>query len=117
MHADAQKSSRSGLLYDVGSLTVAPIRARRESVMAVTFKTPVAKPKRVYTNTKPQAPIISLEEPGYIRNANFQALLGNLSKAAFYQRRKKGVVPPPDGHDPRPFWRTETVRAFLAGSK
>jgi len=71
------------------------------------------KPKRIYKNTQPKAPLITLDEPGLIRNAHFQALLGGLSQAAFYQRRKKGMVPPPDGYDPRPYWRTSTVKAYL----
>jgi hypothetical protein len=74
---------------------------------------PKAKRKRVYRGTQPKVPVISLDEPGLIRNANFQALLGGLSQAAFYQRRKKGLIPPPDGFDPRPYWRTATVKAYL----
>lgn len=74
---------------------------------------PKAKPKRVYRGTQPKVPVISLDQPGLIRNANFQALLGGLSQAAFYQRRKKGLIPPPDGFDPRPYWRTSTVKAYL----
>ncbi|AMM14937.1 hypothetical protein AX768_13360 [Burkholderia sp. PAMC 28687] len=87
--------------------------------MPIRFKAPTpavivpAKPKRKSWNVQPKAPLISLDQPGYIRNANFQALLGNLSSPAFFQRRKKGLIPPPDGFDPRPFWRTETVKAFL----
>lgn len=69
--------------------------------------------KRKSGHTKPKAPQISLHEPGWIRVAHFQALLGDLSHSAFYARLKLGRVPKPDGHDPRPYWRTETVRAFL----
>lgn len=69
--------------------------------------------KRKSGHTKPRAPQISLHEPGWIRVAHFQALLGDLSHSAFYARLKLGRVPKPDGHDPRPYWRTETVREFL----
>jgi hypothetical protein len=69
--------------------------------------------KRRSGNVKPIPPAISLDQPGRIRTANFQALLGGLSSPAFYQRMKKGLVPPHDGYDPRPYWKTETVKKFL----
>lgn len=72
--------------------------------------------KRKSGHTKPKAPQISLHEPGFIRVAHFQALLGDLSHSAFYARLKLGRVPKPDGHDPRPYWKTSTVRDFLQGS-
>jgi len=80
---------------------------------AVPVLSPKPKAKRRVTNVQPQAPTISLDEPGYIRACHFQALLGNLSSGAFYQRQKKGLIPPPDGRDPRPYWRTATVKAYL----
>ncbi|QIN63108.1 hypothetical protein SBC1_31320 [Caballeronia sp. SBC1] len=89
----------------------------KPAVPVVVEAIPAEKPKRVYKNTQPKAPLITLDEPGLIRNAHFQALLGGLSQAAFYQRRKKGAVPPPDGHDPRPYWKTSTVKSFLDGVK
>jgi hypothetical protein len=64
-------------------------------------------------HTKPKAPEISLNEPGRLRIAHFQALLGGLSHSSFYQRLKLGRVPKPDGNDGRPYWKTETVRLFL----
>ena len=89
--------------------------------MSVSFKskspaviTPAkAKANRRVFNTQPRAPTISLDEPGLLRACHFQALLGDMSQGAFYQRRKKGLIPPPDGFDPRPFWRTSTVKAYL----
>ncbi|SIT40055.1 hypothetical protein BN2476_230363 [Paraburkholderia piptadeniae] len=69
--------------------------------------------KRKSGHTTPKAPHISLHEPGFIRVAHFQALLGDLSHSAFYARLKLKRIPPPDGRDPRPYWRTSTVRDFL----
>ncbi|MDP9586028.1 UNVERIFIED_ORG: hypothetical protein J2791_005343 [Burkholderia contaminans] len=69
--------------------------------------------KRKSGHTKPRAPQISLHEPGFIRVAHFQALLGDLSHSAFYARLKLKRIPPPDGRDPRPYWKTSTVREFL----
>lgn len=69
--------------------------------------------KRRSGHTKPRAPQISLHEPGLIRVTHFQALLGDLSHSAFYARLKLKRIPPPDGRDPRPYWKTSTVREFL----
>lgn len=74
--------------------------------------TPVPKKKKS-GHTKPQKPPLSLDEPGRLRQAHFQYLLGGLSQSAFHARRRLKLVPPPDGLDPRPYWRTETVKLFL----
>jgi hypothetical protein len=42
--------------------------------------------------------------------------LFGLSHSTFYERRNDGVLPPPDGYDGRrPYWRRDTVRAYLDG--
>lgn len=64
-------------------------------------------------STKPKAPLFSLDGPGRVRNAHFQALLGDLGASAFHARIRDGRVPKPDGYDPRPYWHTTTVRTFL----
>lgn len=69
--------------------------------------------KRGGGSTKPKAPVVDMNGIGWIRNAEFQFLLGGMSASAFHARRRTGKVPPPDGHDPRPYWNTSTVRAFL----
>ena len=71
------------------------------------------KPKKRSGHTKPQVPEISLYEPGRIRVPHFQALLGGISHSSFYNRLAEGRVPKADGRDPRPYWKTSTVRAFL----
>ncbi len=70
-------------------------------------------PKKRSGHTRPKTPEISLNEPGRLRVAHLQALLGGISHSAFYARLRDDRVPPPDGRDPRPYWRTETVKQFL----
>lgn len=90
--------------------------------MTVTFSgKPAAGPgsaatvqrKRPNGHTMPKRPAVSLDQPGRVRVAHFQWYLGEISASAFYQRLKKGRVPPPCGNDGRPYWRTEVVKEFL----
>ncbi len=89
--------------------------------MAITFKNKVVVIQTSYPrkkqagHTMPKKPEISLDEPGRIRIAHFQDLLGGLSHSAFDVRRRLGLVPPYDGRDPRPYWNTQTVKKFLQG--
>ncbi|WP_086381851.1 hypothetical protein [Caballeronia sordidicola] len=78
---------------------------------------PEPKKKAQGRNTKPKAPDLDLNQPGRIRNAHFQHLLGGLSASAFHMRIRKKLVPKPEGRDPRPYWTTETVRKFLEQKK
>lgn len=64
-------------------------------------------------HTQPKTPEISLDEPGRLRVCHLQALLGGISHSAFYSRLHLGRVPKPDGRDPRPYWKTATVKRFL----
>lgn len=71
------------------------------------------KTKSGHTTAKPYRG--SLNEPGRFRVANWMSLL-DISHSALYARMKyyhKYPLPPADGHDPRPFWNTETVRKYL----
>lgn len=72
-----------------------------------------AAEKKKSTHTQPKKPPISLDEPGRLRNAHIQYLLGGLSQSALRDRITYKNFPRPDGRDPRPFWATETVRQFL----
>jgi hypothetical protein len=63
-------------------------------------------------HTKAKAPTISLDQPGRLRVAHLMALL-SISHSSLYERLRTHVVPKPDGHDPRPYWKTETVRLLL----
>lgn len=62
----------------------------------------------------PAAPLISLDAPGRLRTANVLALCG-ISHSTLYARLKTGDFPQPDGKDGGlNYWRTETIRAYLA---
>ncbi|KPD18025.1 hypothetical protein ADM96_15715 [Burkholderia sp. ST111] len=74
----------------------------------------IPKPKkRGGGSTKPKKPLFDLDQPSRLRNAEFQWHLGGMSASAFHSRRRAGLIPPPDGNDGRPFWFSETVRAYL----
>lgn len=68
-----------------------------------------AKSKKV----KPQAPEISLAQPGRLRVAHLLSLFG-VSRTTLYSGMNFGRYPEPDGKDGRlPYWNTETVRRWL----
>ncbi len=68
---------------------------------------------RKYGHTKPRAPIISLEQEGRLRVSNLMAILA-VSHSTLYEGIKSGRYPKPDGYDGKlPYWRTDTIRAFL----
>ncbi len=59
---------------------------------------------------------ISLDQPGRVRVGHMLMLLST-SHATFYRKMAQGIYPKPDGHDGhdgRPYWRTETVRDLLS---
>lgn len=77
---------------------------------------PATKPqdkRRGGGSTKPKALDLDLNQPGRVRNAHFQHLLGGMSASAFHTQRRKRLIPPPDGRDPRPYWNTSTIKTFL----
>lgn len=67
---------------------------------------------------RPRVPLISLTQPGRLRIAHLMALFA-CSHASVYVRIDKGVIPPADGRDPRPYWYNATIRPLLepAGSE
>jgi len=75
--------------------------------------------KRKCGHTEPQVPTFSLDEPGHkVYIANFQSLMGGISHSAFMNRRQRHFIPEPDGHEKkRPFWWSDTVKAFIQGSQ
>lgn len=88
----------------------------KPSVVSSQVPVPVAVPqprKKGGGSTKPKKPLFDLDQPSRLRNAEFQWHLGGMSASAFHSRRRAGLIPPPDGHDGRPWWFSETVRAFL----
>lgn len=73
------------------------------------------KPQRSNGHQQPKALMVPLDTPGArVRVCHWLHLLGGLSASAFYKRLERGYIPLPDGHDPRPYWRTETVQEFLS---
>ena len=69
--------------------------------------------KKKQGHVEPEPLEISLDQPGRVRIKHWLAFLG-IRHPTFYTKRWQSLMPPPDGHDPRPYWRTETVKAFLA---
>jgi predicted DNA-binding transcriptional regulator AlpA len=60
---------------------------------------------------------IDLNVPGRLRAKDVIGLL-RVSKSTFYEGLRSGRYPGSDGADGRMvYWKTETVRAFLAGEK
>jgi hypothetical protein len=73
---------------------------------------PALKKKR-QTHALAQMPTFSLNEPGHkVRVGHFLFYLGYKSHSSFYEWIEKGLVPKTDGRDPRPFWWSETVKAY-----
>jgi len=75
-------------------------------------KTPTAVAHPRSTKSRASAPAISLDQPGRLRVTHMLALLA-VSHASFYNGLKDGKYPKPDGNDGRPFWKTQTAKAFL----
>lgn len=66
-------------------------------------------------HTRPQAPAISLDQPGRLRVAHVLAILG-IGHSTLYAGMRVGRYPKPDGRDGAiPYWNTETIRLFLQG--
>ena len=64
-------------------------------------------------HTKPQAPLISLDQPGRLGVAHVLSLLG-ISHSTLYAGLKTFRYPPPDGRDGKmPYWKTETISRLL----
>ena len=81
--------------------------------MTINFSSQPRAPKKSKGHTQPKAPTIDMEQPGRLRVANLLALL-SVSHSTFYNGLKTGRYPQPDGHDGKfPYWRTDTIRAFL----
>lgn len=101
------------------------VRITRQSqpgVVTIMESTPDGMVKRVVKTAakkvtskkvKPQAPEISLSQPGRLRVANMMSLFG-ISRTTLYAGMNSGRYPEADGKDGRlPYWNTETVRRWL----
>lgn len=102
------------------------VRITRQSqpgVVTIMEKTPDGMTRRVVKavpekkapgkKVRPQAPDISLSQPGRLRVANMMSLFG-ISRTTLYAGMNSGRYPAADGKDGRlPYWNTETVRRWL----
>ena len=94
-------------------------KSRPDVVHVLTPSGYVERPaKKVPTKRmKPQAPEISLSQPGRLRVANLLSLFA-VSRTTLYAGINSGRYPEPDGRDGRlPYWNTETVRRWLEEGK
>lgn len=55
-----------------------------------------------------------LNGPGSLRTQHLMFLYG-CSRSTVDKRLKRGDIPAPTGHDPRPWWSNEVIRKHLAG--
>lgn len=56
---------------------------------------------------------LDLSQPGRLRVGHLMTLY-TCGHSAIYARIKDGYIPAPDGRDPRPYWRTETILAHIS---
>jgi len=68
--------------------------------------------KKKSWHTKPQDPQISLSKPGHLNVEEVMSVL-DIPLIVLCARVAYGLVPKPDGYDPCPYWRIETIRKFL----
>lgn len=93
-----------------GLVTV--IESTSDGMVKRVVKTAPAK-KTPSKKVRPQAPEISLSQPGRLRVANMMSLFG-ISRTTLYAGMNSGRYPESDGKDGRiPYWNTETVRRWL----
>lgn len=84
---------------------------------SATASTRTPKERRNSGGVKAKAPAIDMYQPGRLRVANLLALYGIASANTLYTWMRQTRIPPPDGHDPRPYWLTSTIREHLEGRK
>lgn len=82
--------------------------------MPFTASTP-SKRKRIHQLPKPITPELLAIDDARVRISHWLFLLGGISASTFYVRLEAGKIPAPCGHDPKPFWRAQVVREYLAG--
>ena len=57
---------------------------------------------------RPKPLHMPLDQPGRLRVGHLMFLYG-CSHQTIYNRLKCALIPPADGHDPRPYWLTSTI--------
>ena len=61
---------------------------------------------------RPIPPPVPLDQPGRLRLGHLMHLFDR-SHTWLYTNMRKGLFPPPDGHDLRPYWLTSTIRPIF----
>lgn len=56
---------------------------------------------------------VPLDQPARLRVGHLMFLY-LCSHTTIYNKLRDGLIPPPDGHDPRPYWLTSTIRPEFA---
>lgn len=78
--------------------------------MAIKF---IRTPAKKSGHTRPQAPTLSLDQPGRLRVAHLLSVFG-VAHSTLYHGIQMKRYPKPDGYDGKmPYWKTETIREFL----
>ncbi|MGF6905326.1 hypothetical protein [Paraburkholderia sp. GAS348] len=80
------------------------------SAKAVADKDKQAKTRNGNTRPLP-LPFPDLHQCGRLRTGHLLTVFG-VSAPEFYKRQKGGLLPAPDGRDPRPYWEASTIRKF-----
>lgn len=79
--------------------------------VVITVEKPVPAPKAKKLPPPPK----SLDQPGWLRVDDVIAFFA-VSRTTLYNGIHIGRYPPPDGKDGRrPYWKTETIKRWLAG--
>ncbi len=64
-------------------------------------------------HTRPRPVDLDLSQPGWLRVGHLLTIF-SISHSSLYMRLKDGRIPPADGNDGRPYWRTTTIAKVLS---
>jgi len=82
--------------------------------MSVDFVKPTSEP--AYRVRAKAVSAEYLRAPGSLRVQHLMYLL-DCSRSTVFKKLKRGHIPAPTGHDPRPFWSNEVIRQHLGISE